>query len=116
MEVHRISGREVGLAEQKQATHDLGRFKAWAAGGSFRITTSAIKSAASLGLGRDEIRFVIATMESSHCHKSMTSYDDDQEWQDVYYVPSKYGSLYVKFRSDVLTEFHLLSFKENTNV
>ena len=108
--------REVGLAERKQATHDLRRFKEWAAGRSFKITTSAIKSAASLGLGRDEIRAVIATMDGAHCHKSMTSHGNDQEWQDVYYVSSKHGSLYVKFRSDTLTEFHLLSFKENTNV
>lgn len=42
----------------------------------------------------------------------MTSHADDREWQDVCHVPSSIGPLYVKFRSDAVTEFVLLSFKE----
>ena len=33
-------------------------------------------------------------------------------WQDVYRVPDGDIELYVKFTSDVVTEFRLLSFKE----
>ena len=42
----------------------------------------------------------------------MTSDADHRLWQDVYYVPSKAGRLYVKFTADAVTEFLLLSFKE----
>ena len=33
-------------------------------------------------------------------------------WQDVYRVPDLGMNLYVKFTSDTVTEFKLLSFKE----
>ena len=42
----------------------------------------------------------------------MTSYADHRVWQDVCYVPSAAGLLYVKFTADAVTEFLLLSFKE----
>ena len=42
----------------------------------------------------------------------MTSYAAHLVWQDVYYVPSPVGVLYIKFTADVVTEFLLLSFKE----
>lgn len=42
----------------------------------------------------------------------MTSYSDHRVWQDVYYVPSEVGTLYVKFTADAVMEFVLLSFKE----
>ena len=45
----------------------------------------------------------------------MTSYADNQIWQDVYYVPSKVGTLYVKFTANAVTKFLLLSFKEKKN-
>ena len=45
----------------------------------------------------------------------MTSYGDHRVWQDVYYVPSPAGTLYVKFTADTVTEFVLLSFKEKDN-
>ena len=54
-------------------------------------------------------------MERPHFFKSMTSYEDHRIWQDVYYVPSSAGLLYVKFTADVVTEFLLLSFKEKDN-
>ena len=36
---------------------------------------------------------------------------DHRIWQDVYYVPSEAGTLYVKFTADAVTGFLLLSFK-----
>jgi len=50
-------------------------------------------------------------MHRTHFHKSMTSYEDHTSWQDVYYVPSEVGTLYVKFTADAVTEFRLLSLK-----
>lgn len=58
---------------------------------------------------------VIQSMERRQFQKSMTSYGDVRQWQDVYHVPSEVGLLYVKFRSDVVTKFLLLSFKEKDN-
>ena len=55
---------------------------------------------------------VIQTIRREHFRKSMTSYGDHTSWQDVYYVPSDAGELYIKVRADVVTEFVLLSFKE----
>jgi motility quorum-sensing regulator/GCU-specific mRNA interferase toxin len=43
---------------------------------------------------------------------AMTALADHWLWQDVYHVPSPVGVLYVKFTSDAVTEFLLLSFKE----
>ena len=34
------------------------------------------------------------------------------QWQDGYHVPTSAGILYVKFPAEILTDFHLLSFKE----
>jgi len=46
-------------------------------------------------------------------YKSMTSLADSRKWQDVYHVPTDEGLvIYLKFTSDVLTHFVVLSFKE----
>ena len=76
------------------------------------ITTTALLSAAELGLGRTEITAVIRSMQRSHFHKSMTSYADHRRWQDVYHVPWEGMVLYVKFTRDAVTGFVILSFKE----
>ena len=56
----------------------------------------------------------IQKIERKNFFKSMTSHADSKVWQGVYYVPHEEISLYVKFTLDVVTEFKLLSFKENT--
>jgi motility quorum-sensing regulator/GCU-specific mRNA interferase toxin len=78
-------------------------------------TTTAVRTAAALGFDRAEIVATIQTMERKQFYKSMTSYSDHRIWQDVYHVPSRVGTLYVKFTADVVTEFLLLSFKEKDN-
>jgi motility quorum-sensing regulator/GCU-specific mRNA interferase toxin len=44
--------------------------------------------------------------------KSMTTLTDHPVWQDVYHVPPRGLTLYVKFQADVVTEFRVMSFKE----
>ncbi|MFI0843353.1 type II toxin-antitoxin system MqsR family toxin [Mesorhizobium sp. IMUNJ 23232] len=44
--------------------------------------------------------------------KSMTAYADHRKWQDVYHVPARGMVLYLKFQSDVVTEFTVVSIKE----
>lgn len=105
------------MTEKKAPTHDLAAIKVkFSKVGDLAVTGTAIKDAAALGFGRQEIVDTIQKMEKSHFVKSMTSYADHRVWQDVYNVPHDEDlTLYVKFTSDVVTEFKLLSFKEKSN-
>ena len=80
------------------------------------VAGTALISAAAMGFGRAEIVATIQTMKREHFYKSMTAHSNHQLWQDVYYVPSPAGVLYVKFTADAVTEFLLLSFKEKDDV
>src|SRR5262245_2992326 len=86
---------------------DLARLRLWPSQGT------AVKTAAELGFGRQEIVDAIQTIKPSHFYKSRTSYADHKVWQDVYHVPhSDELTLYIKFTADTVTEFKLLSSKE----
>ncbi|WP_084674075.1 type II toxin-antitoxin system MqsR family toxin [Methylobacterium sp. WSM2598] len=103
------------MTEKRTPTYDLGSFKAWAQTSSFVATGTATRTAAELGLNAAQMVQALQTIERNHFDKSMTSYANNKEWQDVYHVPSDVGTLYIKFRADVVTEFLLLSFKEKDN-
>jgi motility quorum-sensing regulator / GCU-specific mRNA interferase toxin len=104
------------LTEKRQPTYSLETFKAaFSSVERLAVTGTALRSAAALGFGRTEIVETIQTMKREQFYKSMTAYADHRLWQDVYYVPSSVGVLYVKFTADVLTKFLLLSFKEKEN-
>ncbi|MFO1061397.1 MAG: type II toxin-antitoxin system MqsR family toxin [Dongiaceae bacterium] len=101
------------MAEKRKPAYDLAAFKAaFSAADRLNITGSALRGAAAIGFGRPEIVATIRTMQRAHFYKSMTAFRDHRLWQDVYHVPSPAGLLYVKFTSDAVTEFLLLSFKE----
>lgn len=104
------------MAEKRKPTYDLDAFKAAFANiERLAVTGTALRGAAAVGFGRAEIVNTIQTMQRNHFYKSMTSYADSRQWQDVYHVPSPVGAMYVKFTADVITEFLLLSFKEKDN-
>lgn len=105
------------MTEKKTPSHDLAAFRArFSKVEALAVTATAIKTAAELGFGRQEIVDAIQKMERSHFVKSMTSYADHRVWHDVYNVPhSDELTLYVKFTADTVTEFKLLSFKEKSN-
>ena len=101
------------MSEKRKPTYDLTAIKeVFSSADSLKATSTALRTAAGLGFGRREIVATIRLMERRQFVKSMTSYADHRVWQDVYYVPSEAGLLYVKFTADVMTEFLLLSFKE----
>lgn len=101
------------MTEKKRPSFDLQSIKQAACNfRTFEITISAMRSAAELGFDRNEIVDTIQTIQSSHFYKSMTSEKNNQIWQDVYYVPSAVGILYVKFSNGVLSQFNLVSFKQ----
>lgn len=96
--------------EKRTPTYDLASFKAAAA--RMAVTTTALQGAQSLGISRRGMTAAIQTVERQHFYKSMTSYTNHREWQDVYHVPHGDLVLYVKFVADAVAEFRLLSFKE----
>jgi len=101
------------VTEKRKPTYDLSALKeAFSSVDRLQATSTALRTAAFLGFGRREIVATIQSMERRQFVKSMTSYANHRVWQDVYYVPSEAGMLYVKFTADVMTEFLLLSFKE----
>lgn len=104
------------MTEKRRPTYDLESFKAaFSTVEALNMTFTAANDAADLGFGRSEIVAVLQTMRPLHFYKSMTSHMDYRIWQDVYYVPSSVGVLYVKFTADTVTLFKLLSFKEKDN-
>lgn len=104
------------MTEKHKPTYDLEAIKsAFSTVEGLNATGSAIRGAAALGFGRREIVGAIQSVDRKHFFKSMTSYADHRVWQDVYYVPSEQGTLYVKFTADAVTDFLLLSFKEKGN-
>ena len=103
----------MAMSEKRKPTYDLKAIKtAFATAAGLKATGSAIRDAAALGFGSAEIIDTVQSIQRTHFHKSMTSYADHRVWQNVYYVPSEVGTLYVKFTADAVTEFLLLSFKE----
>jgi len=104
------------VTEKRKPTYDLEAIKStFSSARDLNATGSAIRSAAELGFGSAEIVEVIQSIDRRDFQKSMTSYADHRVWQDVYYVPSDAGELYVKFTAVVVSEFLLLSFKEKDN-
>lgn len=104
------------MTEKRKPTYDLDAIKStFSTAKRLNITGSAIRSAAALGFGGAEIVQTIQSIKRLHFQKSMTSHADHRIWQDVYYVPSGIGELYVKFTIDAVSEFLLLSFKEKDN-
>lgn len=99
--------------EKRRPTYDLGAIKA-AIGSTdtLAITSSAYRSALSLGFDRAAIAETIVGIDRQMFVKSMTTFADHRVWQDVYYVPTGDLVLYVKFQADVVTEFTVMSFKE----
>lgn len=66
------------MTEKKTPTHDLTAIKAkFSSVDDLAVTGTAIKTAAEIGFGRQEIVDTIQMMEKSQFVKSMTSYADN---------------------------------------
>jgi len=101
------------VMEKRKPSYDLDRIKA-AIGSveTLSITATARRNAMSIGFDAAAIASVIRGKNTRMFVKSMTTFADHRAWQDVYHVPTEGMLLYVKFQSDVLTEFAVISFKE----
>ena len=99
--------------EKRWATYDLEAIKAaFGSAGSLAITATAFNDALQLGFDRQSIVETVAVIERNMFYKSMTTFADHRVWQDVYYVPVEGVFLYIKFQADMITEFKIMSFKE----
>jgi len=99
--------------EKRRPTYDLEAIKlAIGSVETVAITTTALRGAAELGFDRGRIVETIVGIDRRMFVKSMTTLTDHRVWQDVYHVPARGLTLYVKFQADVVTEFRVMSFKE----
>ncbi len=99
--------------EKRRPTYDLDAIKAALASiDGLAMTSSALRDAAALGFDRAGVVETIGGIERRMFYKSMTTFADHRVWQDVYHVPARGMTLYVKFQADMVTEFTVMSFKE----
>ncbi|HQS45137.1 MAG: hypothetical protein B7Y12_02625 [Rhizobiales bacterium 24-66-13] len=99
--------------EKRRPTYDLEAIKsAFETVEALAMTSSALRGAIALGFDRAGVAETIAGIERRMFYKSMTTFADHRVWQDVYHVPARGLTLYVKFQADVVTEFTVISFKE----
>lgn len=78
--------------------------------GKVRATFTAIANASGLGFDFDAMLAVVLTLTPSDFYKSMTTYIDDEVWQDVYRPSLKAIDLYLKLT--VIDDVLIVSFKE----
>jgi motility quorum-sensing regulator/GCU-specific mRNA interferase toxin len=98
--------------EKRRPTYDLTAIKtALGSVETLAMTSSALRDAMTSGFDRAGVVETIAGIERGMFYKSMTTFADHRVWQDVYHVPARGLTLYVKFQADVVTEFTVMSFK-----
>lgn len=98
--------------EKKRPTYDLEANKtALGSVETLAMTSSALRDALSLGFDRNGVAETIGMIERPMFYKSMTTFADHRVWQDVYHVPARGLTLYVKFQADVIAEFTVISLK-----
>jgi motility quorum-sensing regulator/GCU-specific mRNA interferase toxin len=76
-------------------------------------TLTAAEGAEDLGMDEPAVVDVVAALTPNDFEKSMTSYEDDSNWQDVYKPIVDGRELYVKFTLDAAGNLLLISFKGN---
>jgi len=99
--------------EKRRPHHALEAIKeAFADPARLNRTMSALRGIEALDLDDQAVVEIIANLTTRDFDKSMTSYADRRNWQDVYKPVIKGRALYVKFTLDAQQEYLLLSFKE----
>lgn len=98
--------------EKRLPHHDLRDFqREFSHPARLRMTATATSNMRALGMTRQEVVDLVQSMTRSHFYKSMTAYLDATRWQDVYHVPWRGLTLYVKLTVDEMGHL-LLQLKE----
>lgn len=77
---------------------------------AMNLTQSAIEGIRSAGMTRADAWEVIQKLTSANFYKSMTTFNSNRIWQDVYHAECRGKSFYVKFQQ--AGEYFVVSFKE----
>jgi motility quorum-sensing regulator/GCU-specific mRNA interferase toxin len=78
--------------------------------GKVRSTFTALTGGASMGFDFGGMVAVVLALTPEDFYKSMTTYVDDQVWQDVYRPTTEAGEVYLKLT--VIDDVLIVSFKE----
>ncbi|QXH37356.1 type II toxin-antitoxin system MqsR family toxin [Pseudomonas muyukensis] len=96
---------------EKRTPHcSLARVHALLAEGLVRITHTAAKGAADLGISEEQLLAGVAQLTRGDFYKSMTSFADHRVWHDVYRPMTRVGRVYLKLV--VINDLLIVSFKE----
>ena len=95
---------------EKRTPHcRLDRVQALIAQGKVRVTGTALRGAAGLGLDVHGMLAVVGSLSRGDFYKSMTTHADHQVWQDVYRPATPAGPIYLKLT--VIDDVLIVSFK-----
>lgn len=79
--------------------------------GQVKTTQVARDGALELNLDVQGMINVVLALQASDFYKSMTSYENSKEWQDVYKPSTPFGDLYLKLIA--LNDVLIISFKRS---
>ncbi|SHN72348.1 type II toxin-antitoxin system MqsR family toxin [Desulfovibrio litoralis] len=98
--------------EKHKPHHHLPTIKKLVHERKVEIRKTALIGAAEMGVGVSDILDVLQSLTITDFYKSMTTYGDHQNWQDVYHTETEAGTAYLKLSvcDDVLVI--VISFKE----
>ncbi|MBU1169509.1 MAG: type II toxin-antitoxin system MqsR family toxin [Proteobacteria bacterium] len=87
--------------EKRKPHYELQKIKAVVRDPASRpFTISALRGGLHLGLTENEMRQVVINLTRKDFYKSMTTYADNQTWQDVYHGQTETGVVvYIKITS-----------------
>ena len=101
------------MAEKRTPHYALASIKAdFADPATLNRTFVSKQGAMALGMSSADVVKVIQALDKTDFDKSMTSYADATNWQDVYKPIAAKRALYVKFTLDAEKALLLISFKE----
>ncbi|WP_263144013.1 type II toxin-antitoxin system MqsR family toxin [Pseudomonas sp. RIT-PI-AD] len=96
---------------EKRTPHfKLAQVKAAIVAEDYRFTRVAREGGAALGLDVDDMLGIIQALTARDFYKSMTTYADHTQWQDVYRPVTHIARIYLKFT--MLEDVLIVSFKE----
>jgi motility quorum-sensing regulator/GCU-specific mRNA interferase toxin len=103
---------EEGSMQKRVAHYSLQSIKDLISQSQYFITRTARVDYINLGLDDEEVIEIIMSLVNKDLYKSMTSYNDNKIWQDVYYKNVDNLELYIKLQ--ITGKAIVISFKEQT--
>jgi motility quorum-sensing regulator/GCU-specific mRNA interferase toxin len=96
--------------EKHTPHYPLSEVKACLRTGKVRSTGTALAGAAALGFDFHDMQTVIEGLAMQDFYKSMTSYQENHIWHDVYRPQTAAGEVYLKLT--IVESLLIVSFKE----